>query len=92
MPLRLDTEAVPPILYCEGIVTIEETDGLLEALKEQPGLCADLSACEHLHTAPLQTLRLLKVPIRALPVGTFWKFCLDPCPLTLAPEKETDAP
>lgn len=77
MPLRLDTETTPPVLYFEGIVTIEETDQLLEALKEQPELCADLSGCEHLHTAPLQTLRLLKIPVKALPEGIFWKFCLN---------------
>lgn len=77
MPLRLDTETTPPVLYFEGIVTIEETDQLLEALKEQPELCADLSGCEHLHTAPLQTLRLLKIPVKALPEGAFWKFCLN---------------
>lgn len=92
MPLKLATETTPPILFGEGIVTIEETDVLLEALKEHPGLCVDLSGCEHLHTALLQTLRLLKVPIAALPHGNFWKFCLDPCPLTLAPSKETDTP
>lgn len=77
MPLRLDIETTPPVLYFEGIVTIEETDQLLEALKEQPELCADLSGCEHLHTAPLQTLRLLKIPVKALPEGAFWKFCLN---------------
>jgi hypothetical protein len=80
MPLRLDSQTTPPVLYFEGVVTIEETDQLLEALKEQPGLCADLSGCEHLHTAPLQALKLLKVPISTLPHGTFWKFCLDPSP------------
>jgi len=92
MPLRLEIEVTPPVLHFEGIVTIEETDQLLEALKEQPGLVADLSACEHLHTAPLQTLKMLKVPVSALPEGNFWRFLFDPCPLTLDPLKESDSP
>ncbi len=92
MPLRLDTTAEQPLLLFEGIVTIEETDQLLEALKEHPGLAVDLSGCEHLHTAPLQTLKMLKVPIKSLPDDPFWKLCLDPGPLTLAPEKETETP
>ena len=92
MPLRLDTGVTPPVLHFEGIVAIEETDQLLEALKEQPGLIADLSACEHLHTAPLQILKLLKIPIAALPDNSFWKMLLDPGSLTLDPAKETDTP
>ncbi len=100
MPLRLETGVTPPLLFFEGIVTIEETDQLLETLKEYPGIAVDLSACEHLHTAPLQTLKMLKVPVTALPEGSFWKFCFDTCPsqaerslsLTLDPTEETDAP
>jgi hypothetical protein len=92
MPLRLDTTAEQPLLLLEGIVTIEETDQLLEVLREHPGIAVDLSGCEHLHTAPLQTLKLLKVPIRALPDAPFWKFLLDPCPMPLDPQKETDTP
>jgi hypothetical protein len=72
------------VLIFEGIVTIEETDQLLEALKEYPGICADLSGCEHLHTALLQTLKILNVPLKALPEDPFWRFCLGPCPLTLS--------
>lgn len=78
MPLKLDAVVTPPVLVFEGIVTIEETDQLLEALQEYPELCADLSGCEHLHTAALQTLKLLKVPIRSLPDNLFWKLCLAP--------------
>jgi len=92
MPLRLETGDTPPVLFFEGIVTIEETDQLLEALREQPDLTADLSGCEHLHTAPLQTLKMLRVPVSALPGNPFWQFLLDPCPLTLAPTEETDTP
>lgn len=92
MPLRLDTAVTPPVLMFEGIVTIEETDQLLEALKEHPHLCADLAGCEHLHTAPLQALKMLKVPLAALPEDPFWKLCLAPLSLTLAPLKETDTP
>ncbi len=80
MPLRLDTDCSPPMLLCEGIVTIEETDQLLEALQQHPDLTADLSACEHLHTAPLQTLRLFKIPLRAVPDDPFWRFLLPSSP------------
>jgi len=92
MPLRLDTTTEQPLLLFEGIVSIEETDQLLEALREHPGIAVDLSGCEHLHTAPLQTLKMLKVPIKALPEATFWKLCFAPCPLPHDPQKETDTP
>jgi len=92
MPLRLDTTSEQPLLLLEGIVTIEETDHLLEVLRDHPGIAADLSGCEHLHTAPLQTLKMLKVPISALPEAPFWKLCLDPCPMPLDPQKEIDTP
>jgi len=92
MPLRLETGDTPPVLFFEGIVTIEETDQLLEALREQPDLTADLSGCEHLHTAPLQTLKMLRVPVSALPRNPFWQFFFFFFPLTLAPTEETDTP
>lgn len=78
MPLRIDTDSTPVRIVLEGIVTIEETDGLLEALAEHPGSGVDLSACEHLHTAPLQLLKIRKVPVVAPPADTFWLRCLEP--------------
>lgn len=78
MPLRIDTDTAPPRIVLEGIVTIEETDGLLEALAEYPGIGVDLSACEHLHTAPLQLLKIRKVPVLAPPADSFWLRCLEP--------------
>ncbi len=78
MPLRLDTATEQPLLLFEGIITIEETDQLLEVLREYPGIAVDLSGCEHLHTATLQTLKMLKVPIKAFPEANFWKLCLTP--------------
>lgn len=97
MPLKLDTGVSPPALLFEGIVTIEETDQLLETLQEHPDLCADLAGCEHLHTAPLQALKMLKVPIKALPDDPFWKLCFaaipltDAGPLTVDPDNEKES-
>ncbi|CAH2031211.1 hypothetical protein [Trichlorobacter ammonificans] len=76
MPLRLDTDSTPPRLILEGVVSIEETDGLLEALTHHAGIGVDLSGCEHLHTAPLQLLKLRKVPVLAPPADNFWLRCL----------------
>lgn len=78
MPVRIDTSSALPRLILEGIVTIEETDLLLEAFAEHPGIGMDLSACEHLHTAPLQLLKLRKTPLLAPPADHFWIRCLEP--------------
>lgn len=51
-----------PVDYSENkallqeVVTIQEVDGLLEWLLANPDASIDLSQCEHLHTAALQTL------------------------------------
>lgn len=76
MPLRIDTTADQPVLILEGIISIEETDQLIEVLKEYPGIRVDLSRCEHLHTAPLQTLKILKPSIISMPTDPFWEMCL----------------
>lgn len=78
MPVRIDTDNASPRLVLEGIVTIEETDLLLEAFAEHPDIVVDLSACEHLHTAPLQLLKFRKTPLLALPADSFWVRCLEP--------------
>lgn len=76
MPLKLDIDSTPPRLILEGVVSIEETDALLEALAGHAGIGVDLSACEHLHTAPLQLLRLRMVPVLVPPADSFWLRCL----------------
>ncbi|GAA6145976.1 MAG: hypothetical protein CSH37_01850 [Thalassolituus sp.] len=51
-----------PIVYSEdkaifeSVVTIQEVDDLHEWLLAHPKGSIDLAACEHLHTAALQTL------------------------------------
>jgi len=78
MPVRIDSDTVPPRIVLEGVVTIEETDLLLEAFARYPGIGVDLSACEHLHTAPLQLLKFRKTPLLAEPKDPFWIRCLEP--------------
>ena len=87
MPMRIDTTADQPVLILEGIISIEETDQLIEVLKEYPGIRVDLSGCEHLHTAPLQTLKILKTSIISMPADPFWEMCL-----AHESTKETDIP
>lgn len=86
MPLRIDTESSPVRILLEGVVTIEETDQLLEALAEHPDAGVDLSACDHLHTAPLQLLKFRKIPVLAPPADLFWMRCL----ATIAAQPVTD--
>ena len=76
MPLDLITDEKGSHLVLDGIVTAEDTDQFVAYLKEYPELSLDLSACEHLHTAVLQAILILKPHISALPVDPFWKLCL----------------
>jgi hypothetical protein len=48
-------------------VSVEEAEGLLEWLQQQPSAKVDLSACCHLHTANLQVLMAAKPVISSWP-------------------------
>jgi len=84
MPLEIDSTVKPPVMNCSGIIAIEETDMLMEFFREYPDLVANLSNCEHIHTAPLQALKMLNIPVKAIPDEPFWKICLGN--LTKAPQ------
>ena len=50
-----------------GVCSVEEAEPLLEWVQGQVNPRADLSACEHLHTALLQILLARHVHVTALP-------------------------
>jgi alpha-D-ribose 1-methylphosphonate 5-triphosphate diphosphatase PhnM len=49
------------------VVSVEETEGLLEWLQAHPKGKLDLSGCVHLHTANLQVLMAARPSIAAWP-------------------------
>jgi Zn-dependent protease with chaperone function len=51
-----------------GLVTVEETEALLEWLQKWPAARIDLAACSHLHPANLQVLMVAKPVVIAWPV------------------------
>jgi hypothetical protein len=61
-----------------GICGIEEAEPLLDWLRDGYGRRADLSACEHLHTALLQILLAHRVQVMALPPDPWLGLCLAP--------------
>jgi hypothetical protein len=72
MPVSLRDAAGVPRLVLEGVVPPEEVDQLVALLREHPEAVADLSACEHLHTAALQALLVSGAAVAGLPEGSFW--------------------
>jgi len=76
MPLDLITDENGSHLVLDGIVTAEDTDQFVAYLKEYPELSLNLSACEHLHTAVLQAILILRPRISTMPADPFWKRCL----------------
>lgn len=76
MPINLVEYDGKSIIKLEGVVSIEEVDQLMELLRASPAPPLDLSGCEHLHTAALQLLLMLKPEIAARPAGNFWNRCL----------------
>ena len=79
MPIKMTDGNEPPVILLEGQVSIEETDQLFELLRQDPRPTIDLSACEHLHTAALQILLMLKPEIAAPAPSVFWNRCLGIC-------------
>ena len=73
MPVNLVADGGTVKLVLEGVVTPEEVDRLHELIRANRGAAVDLSACEHIHTAALQLLLLLGIPVAALPEPSgFW--------------------
>ena len=59
-------------------VSVEEAEGLLEWLQKRPAAKADLSACNHLHTANLQVLMTAKTVISSWPKNAELRAWLEP--------------
>lgn len=76
MPVKIDQDYSPPRLLLSGVITIEETDELLEAFSCHPDAVLDLADCTHLHTAPLQLLKLRQTAVVVPPADSFWLRCL----------------
>ena len=51
----------------EGGCVVEDAEVLLDWLQRTPTPQVDLSSCEHMHAAVLQTLLALRPPITAMP-------------------------
>jgi len=76
MPVSIVTSEDHPLLVLEGVVAAEETDEVVNSLKENPAIGVDLAKCEHLHTAVLQALLILRPRIAAMPADPFWSRCI----------------
>lgn len=50
-----------------GAVAVEEAEGLLEWLQNEPSAKVELSECSHLHTANLQVLMAAKAEVASWP-------------------------
>jgi hypothetical protein len=59
-------------------VSVEEAEGLLEWLQNNPAACADLSACSHLHTACLQVMMAAHANIVQSPHSAELRAWLEP--------------
>jgi hypothetical protein len=51
----------------EGVVTVEEAEGLLQWLRQQTRPAVHLGKCEHLHASALQVLLALQPRVVAAP-------------------------
>lgn len=51
----------------DGVISVEEAEGLLEWLQRKPTAKVDLTACDHLHTANLQVLMALRPAVQSWP-------------------------
>ncbi len=51
----------------EGVVTVEDAEGLLQWLRAQATPAVHLGRCEHLHAAALQVLLALRPRVVAVP-------------------------
>ena len=76
MPVNLKTNENGTTLVLDGVITAEDTDPFMACLTECPDLTIDLSGCEHLHTAVLQAILVLKPDVSAMPADSFWSLCI----------------
>jgi hypothetical protein len=76
MPVSFVNSEESPLLLLEGIIAAEDTDEVVSHLKGTPAIGVDLSKCEHLHTAVLQAIIILKPRIVAMPADPFWSRCI----------------
>ncbi len=53
--------------FFNDVVGVEEAEGLLQWISDNPGAKVDLKACSHLHSANLQVLMACKPSISAWP-------------------------
>lgn len=72
MPVNLVACNDSKSIVLEGIISPDEVDQLHELVNGNPGIAVDLTACEHMHTAALQLILQLKVPVVSPPVSSFW--------------------
>ena len=75
MPVRFTKNGDNLLLILEGVIGAEDTDEVVGVIKENPDLLVDLSECDHLHTAVLQALMVLRPKISAMPADSFWSWC-----------------
>ncbi len=76
MPVNLVVNENGTTLLLDGVITAEDTDQFMACLNECPELNINMSACEHLHTAVLQAILILRPHISAMPVDPFWSRCI----------------
>lgn len=56
------------VLYCAGTLAVDDAEQLLQLVQAgAQAPAADLSACEHVHSACLQVLMAARVQVRAWP-------------------------
>ena len=60
-------EYVGNCVVCQGIVPVEEAEGLLSWLQENRNAVVDFEACTHVHPANLQVLLATGTKLSVLP-------------------------
>lgn len=61
MSIHLSAEGT---IILEGVCTLEEAESLADLLMANPGSIVDWTACDRLHTAPLQVLLRMRPQTR----------------------------
>ena len=56
------------LVQLNGVVSVEDAEGLLEWLLKRPAAKVDLAGCTHLHPANLQVLMAAGCAVKALPL------------------------
>jgi len=58
------------VLLCAGTLAVDDAEQLLQLVLETADTSADLSACQHVHSACLQVLMAARVRVTAWPEQT----------------------